>query len=413
MITDEIQAETNLPLTRPLEGRKIVIVVENLPVPFDRRVWQEATTLASAGAKVSIISPKAGEFQLSRELIDGVQIYRHPMPKERPSKAAYLVEYGSSLFFQTLLTFKIAIRNGIDVIHGCNPPDLVFLVALLFKPFGVKYVFDHHDINPELFEAKFDRKGFFWRLLVIAEYLTFKTANIVISTNQSYRLIAIKRGKKKSQDVFIVRSGPDLKKMRLMPANSALKKGRAFLVGYVGVIGEQEGIDLLLKAVQFIIKDLGRRDIHFCIVGGGPSLKAMQDLCTQMKLDEFVTFTGRVSNEAMLEALSTADICVNPDRVNDMNDKSTMNKILEYMALGKPIVQFDVTEGRYSAQGASLYAQPNDAVDFAKKMAELIDDLPLRETMGALGRKRVVESLSWEFESKKLVAAYEHLFGLK
>jgi glycosyltransferase involved in cell wall biosynthesis len=412
-MVDEPQPEINFAATRPLEGRKIVIVVENLPVPFDRRVWQEATTLASAGAQVSIISPKAGEFQLTRELIDGVQIYRHPMPREVASKAGYLIEYISSLFYEVVLTIRISMSTGIHVIHGCNPPDLIFLVALLFKPFGVKYVFDHHDINPELFEAKFNKKGVFWNLLVIAEYLTFKTADIVISTNQSYRHIALNRGKKKSQDIFIVRSGPDLNKLRLVPENPSLKQGRTFLVGYVGVIGEQEGIELLLRAVQFVVMDLDRRDVHFCIVGSGPSLKAMQDLCTQMKLNEFVTFTGRISNQAMLEVLSTADVCVNPDRVNAMNDKSTMNKILEYMALGKPIVQFDVTEGRYSAQASSLYARPNDSLDLAHKLVGLLDNAAMRETMGKLGRKRVVESLSWEIESKKLVEAYEYLFRNK
>ncbi|MBP1860674.1 glycosyltransferase family 4 protein [Rhizobium herbae] len=392
-----------------LTGRKVLIIVENLPVPFDRRVWQEARTLRAAGAEVAIICPTGKGYTARYEHLDGIHIYRHPLPLDAGGALGYLLEYGAALTWETLLSWKILFRHGFDTLHGCNPPDLIFLIAWQFKLIGKRYIFDHHDINPELYEAKFNKRGFFWRLMCVFEWLTFKTADTVISTNESYKKIAIERGGKKAKDIFVVRSGPDLTRVKAVAPNHALKNGRQFLVGYVGVMGDQEGIDLLLEAARHLVYDLGRQDIQFALVGGGPSLAALQAMSDGMGLADYVTFTGRAPDQTLFEVLSTADVCVNPDRVNPMNDKSTMNKILEYMAVGKPIVQFDVTEGRFSAQEASLYAKANDPVDFAEKIAELLADPDRCARMGAFGRNRVETQMAWSYEVPKLIAAYKNI----
>jgi glycosyltransferase involved in cell wall biosynthesis len=391
----------------PLKGRKVLIVVENLPVPFDRRVWQEARTLTAAGAQVCVICPTGKGFTERYECIEGIHVYRHPLPLDASGALGYLLEYGVALFWETVLAWKIFFRHGFDTVHGCNPPDLIFLVAWQFRLFGVPYIFDHHDINPELYEAKYEKRGFFWRLMCCFEWITFKSARVVISTNESYREIAQVRGGKKAEDIYVVRSGPDLSRFVAVEPNEALKKSRKYLVGYVGVMGAQEGVDILLDAVAYIKNQMGRDDIQFVLVGGGPSAKGLAADAERMGLAECVTFTGRVSDHDLLEVLSTSDVCVNPDRVNPMNDKSTMNKIIEYMALGKPIVQFDVTEGRRSAEEASLYAKANDAKDFAEKIVALLENPEERARMGAIGRKRVASSLAWPYQIPNLIAAYK------
>lgn len=390
----------------PLAGRKVLIVVENLPLPFDRRVWQEARTLKAAGAQVSIICPTGKGYEKRFEVIDGIDIHRHPLPIEASGALGFLLEYGAALFWETVLAWKIFLKRGIDVIQGCNPPDLIFLVALPFKLLGVKYIFDHHDINPELYEAKFDKRGFFWKLMVLFEKLTFKAADVSMATNHSYRKIAIERGGMDPDKVFVVRSGPDLSRLKRVPPVESWKNGRQHLVGYVGVMGDQEGIDLLIDAVDHIVRVMGRDDIQFCLVGGGPSLAKLKALVAEKGLADFIQFTGRAPDQDLFEVLSTMDVGVNPDRVNAMNDKSTMNKIMEYMSLEKPIVQFDVTEGRFSAQEASLYARANDPVDMAEKIVELIGDPERRARMGALGRMRVETELNWGHQIAPLIAAY-------
>ena len=399
-----------LPVQRVRAGGRVLIIVENLPCPFDRRVMQEARTLASAGYEVSIISPKAPGFERSFERVEGVDIYRHALPREADGVFGYLFEYSVALIMQSWLSLKIYFTRGFDVIHACNPPDTIFIIGAFYKMLGKKFVFDHHDINPELYEAKFGRRGLGRNLLVALERLSFNTADVVISTNESYRKIALTRGGVNPKSVFVVRSGPDLGRLKLVPPNPALKRGRQFLVGYVGVMGKQEGIDLLLQSVQLIVHHLKRTDIHFGLVGGGTELAAMRELARNLDVADYVTFTGRTSEAELLEMLNTADICVNPDRANDMNDRSTMNKIMEYMALGKPVVQFDLTEGRVSAGDASWYARPNDVADLAQKMVALLGNEQQRIHMSAVGRERVENFLSWQHEAPRLLAAYEHLF---
>jgi glycosyltransferase involved in cell wall biosynthesis len=391
-------------------GRRVLIIVENLPCPFDRRVWQEARTLAAAGYLVSIICPKGKGYEKSFEELDGIAIYRHVQPFEASGPLGYLAEYSWALLAEFALSLRILLERGFDAIHACNPPDTLFLIGGFYKLFGKKFLFDHHDINPELYEAKFQRRDFFYRLMVWLERLTFRTADVCVATNESYRRIAIERGSRSPDKVFVVRSGPDLRRLRLLPPTPALKNGRRYLVGYVGVMGRQEGIDGLLSSVQHIVQVMKRTDIQFGLVGGGTELPAMRRLAEQLGIADYVTFTGRVPDEELLAMLNTADVCVNPDVANDMNDKSTMNKIMEYMALGKPIVQFDLTEGRVSAQDASLYARRNDPVDMARKLVALLDDPELRQRMGAAGLERVKTVLAWEHEAPRLLAAYEELF---
>ena len=396
----------------PLARKSVLIIVENLPLPFDRRVWQEARTLRAAGATVSIICPKGKGYDASYEMIEGVHIHRHPLPLEADGAAGFALEYSAALFWEMWLAWRIFFTRRFDVIQGCNPPDLIFLIALPFRLFGVKFIFDHHDINPELYEAKFGKRGFFWRLMGWLEKLTFKAADVSIATNESYREIAIARGRMAPQRVHVVRSGPDLSRLKLVPPQPRWKNGRAHMAGYVGVMGEQEGIDLLINAAGHIVHKCGREDIQFCLVGGGPSLAGLKALTAQRGLSDYITFTGRAPDDVLFEVLSTMDLGVNPDRVNAMNDKSTMNKVMEYMAYSKPIVQFDVTEGRFSAGAASLYAAANDPVDMAEKIMALMDDPTLRETMGALGRERVVEQLSWQHQITPLLAAYKQALKL-
>ena len=389
--------------------KRVLMLVENLPSPFDRRVWQEACALRDAGYVVSIICPTGRGYENKFEAIDGIDIYRYNLPIEASGAAAYAVEYTIALDSTFLLSWRVFFTRGFDVIHACNPPDLFFLIGGFFKLFGKKFVFDHHDLNPELYEAKFGRRDFFYRLMLALEYWTFRTADVSIATNESYRRIAIDRGGMSSDRVFVVRSGPCLDRLQIVPADERLKCGRRYLVGYVGVMGKQEGIDHLLRAVSHIVHELGRSDIQFRLVGGGTSLEQMKTRAVELGIADFVTFTGRLPDREMLAMLNTADVCVNPDIANDMNDKSTMNKIMEYMALGKPIVQFNLAEGRISAQQASLYAKKNDAMDFADKIVELLDDPARRVQMGIVGRRRVTDELAWTYEVPKLLAAYTAL----
>lgn len=396
--------------TPPAGSRgSILIIVENLPVPFDRRVWMEATSLRRNGYEVSVICPTGRGFETRYEYLEGVHIYRHPLPPEMSSSLGYIREYGAALTWEMRLALKAwGERGGFDLIHLCNPPDLLFLVAMWFKLFrGVRVIFDQHDLNPEMYEAKFGRRDLFYRALRIAEQLTFRLANVVIATNQSHRHVALERGRKKPEEVFIVRSGPDLKRFVPVPPDPAYKRGRDYLVGYVGVMGEAEGIDYLLRAIHYLVYEQGRQDTHFVLIGDGPAAQSLRQLTSELKLDDFVEFTGRVPDKELIARLCTCDVCVNPDPKTPYNDMSTMNKILEYMALSKPIVQFDVVEGRFSAEEASLYAEANVERDFGDKISWLLDRPEARQQMGDYGRRRMFDELEWTHQVPVLLAAYD------
>jgi len=391
--------------------KKVLIIVENLPVPFDSRVWKEACALRDAGYQVTVLCPRGKGYMQNYELLDGVHIYRHPMPKEGNTPAGYLWEYGWALFWGFLYTWWIFLARGFHVIQGCNPPDNIFLVALPFKLFGVKYIFDHHDANPELYYSKYERKDFFYNTQVWLEKLTYRVSDVVMATNESYRALAISRGGLDPQDAFVVRNGPDLATFKLVPPQPALKYGKPYLVGYVGTMSIQEGLDILID-VALRMKTQGRRDVHFTCVGGGPGLAGLRQMVKDKNLEDTVNFTGRVSDKELLEVLSTADVCVNPDKPCEMNDISTMIKIMEYMALGKPIVQFNLKEGRFSAGDASLYSDNHDLVtDFANKILWLLEHPEERQRMGEFGRERVEQQLAWEYSVGNLLAAYDRAFS--
>jgi glycosyltransferase involved in cell wall biosynthesis len=393
-------------------SRRVLIVVENLPVPLDRRVWLEATTLTAHGYQVSVICPTGRGWDTSYEVIEGVHIYRYPEPPEAHSGAvAYAREYGTALWHMFRLARVVRRERGFDVIHGCNPPDLIFILALRYRLSGVRYLFDHHDVCPELFEAKFGKKGLLYRVMLLWEQMTFAAASVSIATNESFRAIAIRRGRMPPDDVFTVRSAPRIEKFELRAPDMAVKKGAKTLLGYVGVIGQQEGMDLLVEAADQLIRKRGYTDVHFAIVGFGPHLPEVQRDVTARGLDPWFTFTGPLYGEDLLRVLNSADIGLSPDPKNPMNDISTMNKIMEYMTLEKPSVQFDLKEGRTSAGEAALYARANDPTDFAAKIAWLIDHPEEGRRMGQLGRARVLESLSWDKSVPQLLAAYDRIFA--
>jgi glycosyltransferase involved in cell wall biosynthesis len=299
------------------------------------------------------------------------------------------------------------------VIQGCNPPDDIFMIALPFKLLGVKFIFDQHDANPELYLSKYGRRDLFFKAQLWLERLSYRFSDVVISTNGSYRDVALTRGRLDPQDVFIVRNGPELKMCDSLAPKPALKQGKTYLVGYVGTMSIQEGLDILLD-VALYIRSLGRRDIHFTCVGGGPGLAGLRQMVQDKGLQDMVNFTGRIPDQQLVDILSAADVCVNPDKPDEMNDMSTMIKIMEYMALGKPIVQFDLKEGRFSAGSASLYADKHNQVpDFAAKILWLLDHPQERAKMGEIGRRRIQEELAWEYSVKHLLAAYERALDTK
>jgi glycosyltransferase involved in cell wall biosynthesis len=391
--------------------RTVLIIVENGPVPFDTRVWKEATSLRANGYAVAVLCPRAKGYMKGYELLDGVHIYRHPMPKETTGVAGYVLEYASALFWQFLYSWWIYLHRRFHVIQGCNPPDDIFLVALPFRLFGVRYIFDHHDANPELYLSKYEKKDNLFKIQVWLERMTYRWSDTVMATNESYRQLAISRGGRDPADVFVVRNGPDISTFKPEAPDGSLKHGKQYLIGYVGTMSVQEGLDILLD-VALYIKNLGRRDIHFTCVGGGPGLNSLRKMADERDLVDMVNFTGRVPDKELLTILSTADVCVNPDKPCEMNDISTMIKIMEYMALGKPIVQFDLKEGRYSAGDASLYANNyNQVADFAAKILWLLDRPKERQRMGDVGRRRVQETLAWEHSVPQLLAAYQSCFA--
>lgn len=394
---------------------RILIIVENLPVPLDRRVWQEATALREAGWHVSVICPQRGSYSRSRETLDGIEIYRHPLPEARGAWA-YPFEYGTALFWQFLIAWRIYLTRGFDIIHACNPPDLIFLTAAPFKLFGVRFIFDHHDLCPELAASKFGtgRKATIIRsLMLFLERATFRLADASIATNQSYRDIAIRRGHMGPDRVYIVRSAPDHERWLPVPADATLRSNFRFLVGYVGVMGSQEGLSNLLLAIRHVVHELGRRDISFILIGDGPERKVLEEQAVADKISEWVRFAGRVSDGDLIRILSSCDICVNADLATPFNNLSSMNKIVEYMTLGKPVVQIDLLEGRFTAMDAALYAAPDDPVDFANKIIELLDDADRLARMSAAGRRRVEEVLSWKHQVPNLLACYQHVASLQ
>lgn len=386
----------------------VLIIVENLTVPLDRRVWQEARTLRDAGYTVSVICPRGGAYGAGYELLEGIHVFRHPLPIEADGVLGYALEYSSALFWEFVLSIRAHFKVGFDVVQACNPPDLIFLVAGFWKYlFGKRFVFDHHDINPELFEAKFGRRGLLHDVLLRLERATFRTADASIATNETFEQIAVERGGMDPGRVFIVRSIPDVSRFRRVAPADGLKNGRDHLVGYVGIMGAQDGVDLLIRAMAHLVHACGRADVQCAIVGSGTELDNLRRLARTLDVEDYVTFTGFLSGEPLLSAFSAFDIGVIPDPKNAYNDKISMNKVFEYMSLGIPFVQFDLVEGRRIAGNAALYAAGNTGEALAERISELLDDAVLRVRLAETGRARAKSLLRWETERSRLLAAYE------
>ncbi|MFD5968425.1 glycosyltransferase family 4 protein [Streptomyces sp. NPDC060311] len=386
-------------------GRRALILVENLSVPFDRRVWQECTTLRDAGWTVDVICPRGTKRDTEAEIeIDGVRIHRYPLRAATGGPAGYLREYGAALWH----TARLARRVGpVHVVHACNPPDLLFLPALWLKRRGARFVFDQHDLIPELYLSRFGRgKDLLYRGVCALERMTYRAADIVLATNESYKAVAVHRGGRRPEDVFVVRSAPATDRFQPVPPEPELKRGKPHLLCYLGVMGPQDGVDYALRALAKLRDALGRTDWHAVFVGSGDAFEAMVELSRSLGLSDRVQFTGRVPDADLVRYLSTADVCLSPDPRNPLNDVSTMNKVLEYMAMGRPIVSFDLREARVSAGEAAVYAPANDEGAFAALVAQLLDDPERRARMGKIGEERINGQLAWRNSQASLLAAY-------
>jgi glycosyltransferase involved in cell wall biosynthesis len=383
---------------------RALIIVENLSVPFDRRVWQESRALREAGYEVSVICPQgASQDREPYALIDGIEIHRYTLTPATGGCSGFVREYGAAVW----RSWRLARRLGrFDVVHICNPPDLLFLVALPLKLRGARVIFDQHDLVPELYLSRFDRgKDLLYYGVCALERLTYRAADVVIATNESYRSAALERGRKAPGRVFVVRSGPDLSRFAGGAPHPPLKRGKQHLLCYLGVMGPQDGVDYALHSLA-ALRDIRADDWHAAFVGAGDCFEEMRTLSSRLGLDDHVTFTGRIPDEELLKYLATADVALAPDPHNPLNDVSTMNKILEYMAVACPIVSFDLREARVSAGEAARYAKCNDTHAFAAAASALLDDPAERRWRGRVGQSRIAGLLSWEHSKAQLLASY-------
>jgi len=391
----------------------VLIIVQNLPVPFDRRVWQEATSLRRHGFGVAVICPKKGKCTASYERLEGVDIYRYPLIYEaNKGVAGYFFEFVYCWLASLWLALKAYAHRPFQAIHACNPPDSFFALALLFRPLGVKFVFDHHDLCPEMYLAKGrSRTGMLYRGLIALERMTLKSADMVIAVNESHRAIALQRGGIPDSRITVVRSGPRCEWAEIDSPSPELKRGRPYMVLYLGEMCEQDGVDHLLRAIQ-VYRTIAPDDTLFAFVGGGPYQPQMKAMAEEMGLGPVVHFTGRVPDEKLWEYLSTADLCVDPDPFTEWSNMSTMNKIIEYMAFGRPIVAFDLVENRRSAESAAVYVVGNDDAALACAMLELLLDVERRKSMSQFARTRFREELAWENSEQRLIATYRQLLDI-
>lgn len=391
----------------------VLILVENLSVPFDRRVWQESLALVQAGYQVTVICPMGSKQDTETEVtLEGVHILRYPLSAAPGGPSSYLREYGSALWHSARLALRVRRGSRVDVVHACNPPDMLFVVALVLRLLdGTRFVFDQHDLVPELFESRFGGRGLWYKVTRVLERVTFALADGVISTNGSYRQIAIDRGGMAPERVRVVRSAPDLTRFLPLPADPELFRGKKHLAAYLGVMGPQDGVDYALRALAHLRNQLKRDNLHVIFMGGGDAFGEMVALAGMLGLDDMVEFTGRVPDEFVQRCLSTAEVCLSPDPLNPLNNLSTMNKVVEYMAMGRPLVSFELIEARVSAGAAAVYVPANDVAKFAGALNDLLDDPQRRAEMGRFGRLRVEVALSWDVSRRNLIEFYDDLFA--
>jgi glycosyltransferase involved in cell wall biosynthesis len=392
--------------------QRILMLLENNHFPQDSRVKKEADSLTEAGFRVTVIAPQ-GKRQAAREEVDGVLVYRYPSPHGGEGLFGYLWEYGYSMAAMFVLSLVVFVRHGFAVIHAHNPPDTLVFIGLFYKLLGKRFVFDHHDLSPELYIARFDRDGeegrTLCRALTLFEKLSCRAADLIVATNGSYKQIEMERAGAPAERIVIVRNGPHPNFLISFPPDEDLSHEAETIIGYVGVIGHQDGLDYLLRALSHLVKDLGRTDFKAAIIGSGAEVPCLKKLAADLCIEQYVWFAGWQQGDDLLRLLATADICVSPDPSNPYNDRSTMIKLMEYMALGKPIVAFDLPEHRVSAGEAACYARPNEELDFARQIAHLMDHPEERAAMGQAGRERVRTELAWSYQAERLVAAYRGL----
>lgn len=387
----------------------VVMLLENNPYSQDSRVRREARTLHQAGYRVTVISPKADRSDRWRSTMDGVALYSFRAAPNSGGLAGYLLEYGYSTAMMFVLSLIVWVRRGFDVVHAHNPPDALFVIGGFYKLFGKRFIFDHHDVSPEMYEARYgaDARPAIGKVLRKLERLTFRTADHVVSTNESHRAIAVGRGGVDPAITTIVRNGPRTDEMQATPPDPGLRSKAGTILGYVGIMGPQDGVDYMLRAVHHLVNDLHRPDVYCAIIGRGDAVPDLEKLALDLGIADKVWFSGWVLPDDLPGYLSAMDICIDPDPSNNYNDKCTMIKMMEYMIMGKPIVAFDLPEHRVSAGDAAVYATANDEADFAAKIAELMDDPERRRRMGEIGRGRVFSELSWDHQASNLLAAYE------
>ena len=409
MLSDSKRAKAS-PAER--DAPRILIIVQNLPVPFDRRVWLECQALVSAGYRVAVVCPK-GSGDPAYQVIDSVELYKYRPYAPGGSKISFIAEYAYS-FLATMWGALKARRSGrFAVIQACNPPDIFWPLALAFRALeGTRFVFDHHDLCPELFQSRFPRGPKLpYKGLLALERRTHRAANHVISTNDSYREIAMTRSGKRADEVTVVRTGPDLRRLRPGEPDPELRRGHRYLVAYIGVMGPQDGVDIVVRAADIVVSQLGRDDIAFTLIGSGDCFDDLVALRDQLGLAGHVEFTGRAPDEQVMRIMSTADAGLSPDPKNPLNDVSTMNKTMEYMVFGLPVVAFDLRETRVSAGDAAVYVQPNDEQQYAEAIVALLDDEPRREVMGKLARERVEQELAWDHQESIYLGVYKRVLG--
>jgi glycosyltransferase involved in cell wall biosynthesis len=393
-----------------LPGRALFLA-EDLSVPLNRRVWQECLAIRRAGLEVVVICPRGVKYDREAHVcVDGIEIYRYPLTPARGGALGYAREYGVALWRTWRLVRMLTTKYNFDVVHACNPPDLLLLPVLHLRRKGARLIFDQHDLVPELYLSRFsDGPKALYYVTRVLERLTFAAADLVISTNESYRAIALTRGHKRPEDVYVVRSAPDLSRFTRQVPDPELKRGKHYLIAYLGVMGPQDGVDHAIRALYVLRQQ--RDDWHAIFVGDGDVADDMRRLAKDLRLESLVEFTGRIPDDELTSILSTADVCLAPDPKNPLNDVSTMNKILEYMAMSRPIVSYDLKEARFSAGGAAMYATANDPHDFARCIESLLNNAPQRAAMGAEGLARLRERLSWEHSRQALLLVYERALG--
>ena len=395
---------------------KVLMLVENASWPGDQRVKNESAALREKGFQVSIICPKmssGSQHQESYLCVDNIHVYRYSLPRTTNKYTAYIIEYVFAMLITFWLSLRVLFRHGFDVIHAANPPDLFFTIGLFYRLFGKKFIFDQHDLAPELFKVKFNNRMKLLQIFQLYfEHYSYRTADLVIVTNFSQKNKAIDRGGCSVDKVVVVRNGPDLERIKLVPPESELKRGRQYLLAYVGEMAVQDGVDYTLYALDRLVHKCGRQDVSLVLMGDGQHAPQLRVLAHELQLDEYVHFTGWVKSDDLVRYLATADIGLVPDPQNGLNEFSTLVKTMEYMAMEKPIVAFDLQETRFSAQESALYATPNIVEEFADKIEILLDDEELRARMGAIGYQRVIGELSWDNTKKNLWLAYEMLFKM-